>query len=341
MRANKKMCWLILLGLVVSTFVSLDAAAQTEDERLIEGAKKEGKVVFYGSMSTSESIVLIRAFEKKYPFLKVNHYRAGSDTLLEKILIETRSGVYNADVYNLRSFTAHVMMEKGLFGQYVSPQSKAIPAGFKDPGGRWASFYMNPATIGYNTSLVSSAEAPKDWSDLLLPKWKGQMVMDREESEWFANMLKVMGREKGLDFMKKLARQDIIYRVGHTLLAQLVAAGEFKLAVVIYSPRIEVMRSSGAPIDWVRANPVVAYHYVAALSSRPPNPNAARLFLDYVLSKEGQEVLVSTGRVPIRTDVKPNPPHLVEGVNLVPSDIDLAKDFKKHYDEYRAVFGVN
>lgn len=330
----------IVLALPLLLILSDRVGAQSE--KLIEAAKKEGSVVFYGSVSTNEMQVLTGAFEKKYPFIKVQTYRAGSDTLLEKILIETRAGRYSADVYNLRSFTASVLVQKGLLAKYVSPYSEFYKEGFKDPQGHWTSFYMNPATIGYNTKLLSPDQAPKDWSDLLDPKWEGQMIMDREESEWFANMLAFMGREKGMKFMKRLAAQNITFRAGHTLLANLVSAGEFKVGVVLYSSRIEKMRSKGAPIDWVRANPVVAYHYVIGASSQAPHPNAARLFIDFFLSKEGQKMVVKTGRVPVHSEVKADPPHLVEGVKMLPSDSSLAeKNFKGYFDEYRKVFKVH
>jgi iron(III) transport system substrate-binding protein len=319
------------------------AAAETEKERhdrLVEGAKKEGSVVFYGSITASESETLRKAFESKYPFLKTTQFRAGSDSLLQKILTEARAGRREADVFNIRSFEGNVLVERGLFAKYASPHSKFYRDDFKDREGHWTSFYMNPATIGYNTKLVPRAEAPKDWSDLLDPKWKGQMVMDREETEWFANMLKFTGREKGLQYMRRLATQGLTFRAGHSLMAQLVAAGEFKLGVVLYTPRMEVMKKSGAPIEWVRANPVIAYHYVVGVAAHAPHPNAARLFVDFLLSREGQELLVKTARVPVRSDVKAEPPTLVEGVNMMASDISLAKDYKKYYDEYRKVFKV-
>lgn len=328
----------------VLTLFGVPGYSQTDSEMqaIIEGAKKEGKVVFYGSISVSEATPVLKAFEKKYPFLEVNHHRAGSDTLMEKILIETRAGRQAADVYNLRGFTTSVLVQKGLFAKHPTRHAKFYRDGFKDPDGHWTSFYMNPATFGYNTALVPEADAPKDWNDLLNPKWKGQMIMDREESEWYANMLKIMGREKGLAFMKKLATQNIVFRAGHTLQAQLVAAGEFKIGVVMYTPRMEKLKAQGAPLEWGRANPVVAYHYSLGVAANAPHPNAAKLFVDFFLSKEGQELLVGVGRVPVRSDVKAEPAHLVEGVNMVPSDASLAEnDFKKYFDEYREVFKVN
>jgi iron(III) transport system substrate-binding protein len=339
----KLACMLAVTVCAAVMLFSSGGRAQTDKEmdKIIEGAKREGRVVYYGSTSTTEANEMLKGFQKKYPFVKPDMYRAGSDTLLEKILIEARAGRHAADVYNLRAFTTTVLVQRGLLAKHPTRHAQFYKEGFKDRDGQWTSFYMNPATFGYNTKLVSPAEAPKDWPDLLDPKWKGQMIMDREESEWYANMLAVMGQEKGRQFMKRLAGQNIIFRAGHTLLAQLVAAGEHKIGIVLYSPRVEQMKAAGAPIEWARAKPVIAYHYSIGVAAHAPNPNAARLFTDYFLSKEGQDLVAKLGRVPVRSDVRANPPHLVEGVNLVPSDPAIAeKDFQKYFEEYRKVFSV-
>jgi iron(III) transport system substrate-binding protein len=126
-----------------------------------------------------------------------------------------------------------------------------------------------------------------------------------------------MGKEKGLDYMRRLARQDLQMRKGHTLLAQLVAAGEIALAVVVYSNRVERMKSSGAPIEWVRfKGPTITAVNAIAIPEKAPHPDAAKLFVDFVLSKEGQGLLRGLRRIPARADVFPDPPSLTQGLNL-------------------------
>jgi len=98
-----------------------------------------------------------------------------------------------------------VLVKRGLLAKNPTRHAQFYRDGFKDRKGYWTSFYQNPATFGFNTKLISPADAPHDWPDLLDPRWKGQMIMDREESEWYANMLAVMGQDKGRQFMKRLA----------------------------------------------------------------------------------------------------------------------------------------
>ena len=136
------------------------------------------------------------------------------------------------------------------------------------------------------------------------PRWKGQIGLETEEYQWFYHLVQILGKEKGLDYMRRLAGQNLQMRKGHTLLAQLVAAGEMALAVVVYSNRVERMRMSGAPIDWVRfKGPTITAINAISIPEKAPHPNAAKLFVDFVLSREGQNLLRGLRRIPARPDV--------------------------------------
>ena len=119
--------------------------------------------------------------------------------------------------------------------------------------------YTNYAAFGYNTRMVAKTSVPKSFSDLLKPEWKGNIGMDSRPYEWFGTMVKAMGEEKGLAFMRELAKQATL-RNGRTILAQLVAAGEFKGALTAYSQTFEALKPAGAPVDWVYLNPVFRQH---------------------------------------------------------------------------------
>ncbi len=174
--------------------------------------------------------------------------------------------------------------------------------------------------IGYNTNMVAAKDAPTSYEDLLHPKWKGLISLETEEYQWFYHALQLMGRDKGLDFMKKFAGQNLQMRKGHTLLAQLVAAGESAIATVVYSNRVERMKATGAPIDWVRfKGPTITAINAIAIPDKAPHGNAARLFVDFVLSREGQNLLRGLRRIPARSDVTPDPPSLTQGLKLYPA----------------------
>ena len=335
---NRKITALIAIIIASQFAFPAPTEGQTERDRMIEAAKKEGEVIFYGGFSVSDVAGFIKKFNGKYPFIKVNHLREGAEKLMTRILTERQAGKHSADVIQARGFPAQVMLDKGVFAKYLSPESQAYPKGFKDPDGRWATMYVQTSIIAYNTKFVKPGEI-KNWEDLLNPKWKGQMVIDREETEWFANMLEVMGRENGLKYMRRLAEQRPTMWEGHTLMAQLVAAGEHPIGISLYGPRIEDLKSRGAPVEWVRSDPVIGFLYLVGLADKAPHPNAARLLIDFALSREGQTEITESRRISMRPDVKPNPPRLVDGLNIHPSDLRLARSYDRLYKEFQGIFG--
>ena len=261
-------------------------AAGTEKERvdkLIEGAKKEGAMVFYGTMDISHSVKMLDRFKEKYPFIKTELHRAGSPALLNKIMTETRAKRYIVDVINVTGFQAYAGKAAGLFMGYVSPESQAYREGFKDPDGHWTSIYNLHYAMGYNTKQLSRKDIPDTYEGFLHPRWKGKKIcFDTQEVEWFANMLKIMGEEKGMEFMKKFAAQDLVYRAGHTLTANLVAAGELPIATV-YPQGAEEMKKRGAPIEWVGVAPLIVKLGTIGVAAHAPHPNTAKLFIDFCL----------------------------------------------------------
>jgi len=151
---------------------------------------------------------------------------------------------------------------------------------------------------------------------------------------WFANMLKTMGEEKGLAYMKNLSDQNIQFRTGPTLNAQLLAAGEISVGIRLYAERIEQMKSEGAPVEWVGVEPVVPLTHPLGISAQAPNPNAARLFVDFVLSREGQKELAGFYKTPTRNDVQPLAPRL-KNINFIPFDETILNDYEEYVNLYR------
>jgi len=198
------------------------AWGQSEDE-LIRGATKEGKVVFWSSMRIEDSKALAAGFEARYPFIKVDIFRAGGEQIVNRAIAEHLAGKTTYDVLN--AFALKVVQNKGLLQPYAAPEATHYPTGFRDPQHYWVSLYSGYNVIGYNTKLVSKADAPKNWDDLLHPRWKGKLGMDDEEYFWHAGMLKYWGEEKGKKYMEALSRQGLQFRNGHALLADLLSVG--------------------------------------------------------------------------------------------------------------------
>src|ERR1043166_2004404 len=145
------------------------------DQDTIEGAKKEGNLVIYTSMSVEQVQRIRDVFKARYPFLKTTMFRAVGERLLTKIMTEVQAGKYDFDAVQSAESQAYFLKRKNLLQKYVSPETKSIQKPFFDPEGYWAAVYMMPNVIAYNTRMVKRADMPKSDEDLLNPKWKGKI----------------------------------------------------------------------------------------------------------------------------------------------------------------------
>jgi iron(III) transport system substrate-binding protein len=296
----------------------------------------EGEVVWYTAMSTPDAEPLRKRFEEKHPGLKLTILRQPAEKIRNRILTEARAGKHFWDVVSFNHLDVDALDREGLLATYVSKETASgFPPGAVDARGRYAPIYVRQYVIGYNTKLVPPAEAPRDWSDLLAPRWKGKLAMDEDEIEWYAAMLEYMGRDKGLAFMRALARQEPQLRRGHTLLSKLLAAGDFPLALV-HAAEMEDAKRSGAPVDWVRTlDPVITSPSQVAISAGAPHPNGARLFVDFLLSTEGQSIIASRARVPARIDVASDSQAALKVHYVKP---ELGREFERDERQFRDIF---
>ncbi len=320
---------------------AIDGAwGQTDDRaKLIEAVKKEGKLLWYTSTNVTESKPLLDDFEKQYPFIKGEIFRASGEKTLNRIFTETRAGRWDFDVVTVSEVDA--LQDAKMLAPYKSPEAKNYIAEFKDPNGYWTAVYTNYATIGYNIKLVAEKDAPKQWEDLLDPKWRGKISIDQEQYSWFGTLHKAWGKERAQKYMRALAKQNIEWRKGHTLIAQLMSAGEFPLGV-IYAHRTEEMKQRGAPIEWVNTvSPLVVTLNSAGLSVKPPHPNTARLFIDFLLSKPAQQRLRALRRIPARPDVEPFSPRMEQSkLKLTTAPSETGAQYREVVKEFREIFGL-
>ncbi len=324
-------------GLIFIWGFLMGFTAQAQDLR--EKGEAEGKVVFYATFNANDAKAMIDGFKQIYPKIDAVFYRATDAQLMERILTEGRAGKSLWDVVMQTSFYGEAMKKRGLLAAYDSPERKFYREGYKDADGMWTTVYTNYAAFGYNTQQLPKSNVPKTYQDLLKPEWKGNIGMDGRAYELFGTLLKAMGKEKGLNYMRALAKQQPQLRNGRTLIAQLVAAGEFKGALTAYSTTFEQMKSAGAPADWAYLNPVFANIHPVGLSSKAPHPNAGKLFIDFMLSKRGQEIIRDVNRIPDRVDVSPKQPRLIEGIEPAFAPAEVLENFEEYAKLFHEIFG--
>jgi len=302
-------------------------------------AEAEGKVILYTTANTPDTKAMTDSFRKSYPRIEVQFDRASDSQLMERILNEARAGKSLWDVVSTTGFYGYLLKKRGLLAPYDSPERKYFRDGFKDPQGYWTSTYTTYAVFGFNTRSVSKTNIPRSHEDLLKPFWKGQVGIEGRGYEWFTATISGMGKEKGLRFMRALATQKPDLRIGRTLLAQLVAAGEFNGTLTAYMHNFDTLKASGAPVEWVPLAPSFANLHPVALSAKAPHPNAGKLFIDFMLSQKGQEVARLLRRIPDRIDTPPDPPTLLQGVVPAFTAPEIYDDFDRYIKLFQEIFG--
>jgi iron(III) transport system substrate-binding protein len=322
--------------LLASLFLLSSGTAVTAQthEQLVAGAKKEGKLVVYASATAPQLQMYFATFNKRYPFIKTEYFRTGKQKLVSKILFEEQAKQRIADVVHTSVIETHILKRRGALSKYVPLESATLPSQYKDPEGFWTSAYASGTLLGYNSRQVKRADIPKTYDELLNPRWKNAIAIDTNKIEWFAMLLKLKGRP----FMEKLAALNPTIRDGNTLVLQLLAAGEFPVSAGVYEYSIEDLKTKGAPVDWFGLEPVITYTVAASLPSQPNNPNSAKLFIEWLISKEGQEVINQYGRVPIRDDVESKYGKILKQHKLLMTDIDLGQKEAEINDTFRKLF---
>jgi len=295
--------------------------------RLIEGARKEGQVTVYSSMIVDQALrPLIDGFAAKYPFVKPQYVRDDPPQQLQKIQAEARSGRMVADV--LESTGLEVPVRAGNINQpFWSPQIEGFPENRRDPEQYWAPTRYSYLGACHNTNLIKPGEVPKSFEDLLDPKWKGKIA-------WSSTVIGAMlfitavrnrlGEDKAVAYLQALAKQDLVpIPSANRVVVDRVMAGEHALCLDAFLHHPIISARKGAPVAPLPLDPVLTVVSSVMLPNKPPHPYAAMLFIDYLLSKEGQHKLREADYFPARADVSPSP----DLDKIVPGKIGMRENY--------------
>jgi iron(III) transport system substrate-binding protein len=281
--------------------------AQAADDTLYQAAKKEGTVVWYTSLIINQAVrPLVAAFNKKYPGIEVQYSRGDSGPNAIKVLDEARAGKVQGDVFDGIA-TTPPLLKAGLVERFVPTDVDKYPAASRDPEGRWNALVVYFLTPGLNTDLVGKDEI-KTAGDLLNPKWKGKIAWGTEPSSgapaYVGAVLMSMGRDKGMAFLRALAKQDVV-NVDATNRAVLdqVILGQYAIALSIFDHHADISAKKGAPVAWLKVEPIPAPFHSIGLVKNAPHPNAAKLLIDFLLSEEGQRAFADVGYLPAMPSV--------------------------------------
>ena len=334
------------IGVAVITGPRPSVAASVEDvammksadrqKILIEGAKKEGKLMWYTTLIVDQVVRPVKeAFEKEYPFIQIDFYRGNSENLVRRMVAEYQAKRYDVDLID--GTVSPVMVKRaGFLQRFYSPYFAEYPPELKDPQGFWGATNLYFMTLGYNTRMVKLSELPKSYEDLLNPRWKGQMMWSTSRGSgapmFIGNILMSMGPEAGKAYLQKLKAQNIAKSTAsNRQILDLTIAGEFPIALHIFNHHAYISKTAGAPVDWYAIEPVTATIQTIALAKNTPHPHAAMLLLDFVLSEKGQKVFQQSNYLPAQpkipakqADLKPGGGRFNKALYMTP-DIQFDK----------------
>ena len=261
------------------------------------------RVLIYTSMPVDDMRALAAAFRARHG-IDVDIWRASSEKVVARLVTEAKAGRHDVDVVETNGSDLESLARLRLLEPLHSSHHAELFDGSVPAGGAWAGTRLGIFVQAYNTARVSRDELPKRWSDLADRRWKGRLAIEAEDGDWFSGIAGVLGETEAIALFREIVRSNgISVRKGHSLIAQLVAAGEIDFALTVYNYRAQQLKEKGAPLDWYAIPPAIAKANGIALAARAPRREVARRFYEFALSREGQAVLLQREHVPARRDV--------------------------------------
>jgi len=328
--------WLMLV-----TFILVSGStAFAQNAALIEAAKKEGgKVSVYGSLE-SEAVDAVKEAFQKNTGLEMEYWRAASTKVMDRAVSENRVGKPGFDVVLTNAAPMRIMFKEGIFVKYNSPTAKDYPKNAIDPnlGPRYRNVIIG---VVYNKSVIKSEEAPRSLEDLVLPKFKGKVVMPDPTQHttttmWVANLHKILGKQKADKYIRDLAATKPFLVESLLPAVERVTSGEVPIAIT-YVKYVFVFGKKGAPIDYVRLGRMMGEGHHVALNNKAPHPNAGKAFIDFFLGDQSSKIMAGLGEFVNRKGVYPPLPD-ANKIQFVEMDELDKKGFEEKKEEYKKLF---
>ena len=303
-----------------------------------------GKVMLYSSMQEDQLMAIKEGFEKKYPGVTMEYYFAGTSKVVTKISTEAQAGHVDADVIWVGDAADYVSFkEEGILQQYSSPEAAGLDPNYIDAEGYYTAARLVGVGIAYNTVTVKPEDAPKTWNDLLDPKWKDQIVMSDPgtagTTKYWMNAM-MCSDKYGADYMQKLKDNGCLLESGTTATHNQLAAQAYQVGVCLDYVTANLV-AEGSPIAFLYPEDTVSIASPIGLVKDCNNEENGKLLYDFILSKEGQEILVANNLVSVRSDVEQS-----VDLSAIPSILEcdfakLASDSGSNLENFNKIFGLS
>jgi ABC-type Fe3+ transport system substrate-binding protein len=305
----------IALASCIAWMIGATAPGHAADAALYQAAKREGEVVWYTALIVTQAVrPLIEAFNRKYPGIEVHTARADSGPTAIKIINEARAAKLQSDVFDGIDATPP-LVQAGLVEPYIPSEASKYPPELRDPDGRWNALVVYFLTPAINTDLVPAADVPRNPQDLLAPKWRGKIAWSTAAAAgapvYVGAVLRQMGEDKGMAFLRALGKQDIVNldATNRAILDQVIL-GEYPIALNIFNHHAVLSAQKGAPVKWLKLEPISGLMHSIGLTRNAPHPNAGKLLIDFLTSEEGQRRLAEVEYLPAMPSVAAKTPEV-------------------------------
>jgi iron(III) transport system substrate-binding protein len=343
-----KFLWAVAVALPV-VFAS-GARAQSSNEELYKAAKTEGTVLFAGAIDEGAAQTLLKAFSKQYPGISVNYTRRPADAMVQLVEADRLAGKVSFDLINLTEPGDLLRWKKDGFTAAIAFQDidQLSPETY-DPDGHFYALGLTPIYGLYNTNSIPAEEAPKSLKELVTnPKWNGKIAISRPSRAVGTNAVALLNMVDhiGSDFIKRARELNVLLTRGNEAAVTAVISGERPLSWGVSGYRALKARTDGAPVQliaWEEGIPLS--QFIGAVPAKAPHPNAARLLLHWLMSKEGQALMVEaasfySSRKDIEATPQGEPPLSKLPINYIANQ-KLVDEGKALAEEYDRMVGLN
>jgi iron(III) transport system substrate-binding protein len=334
----------LLLALFATVLLWQPSSARDRlvlEAELVERAKTEKKLVFYTTIDLPQTIKVLYEFVQKYPFLDLELHPLETEALVARVQDESRTGTPTCDILIGGGDLFQPLFKENTLASYHPLERGAVSEALIDTQGYWSGYYINSYVLGYNTTLVNGEDIPKSYSDLLDPRWQGNRIaIDSTAHGLLRGFLPIWGERKALAYLTRLAAQHPLITRASISAVDALHTGSVSL-VIARAPVIqgytEKMRS---PIGWIALDPTIAQIDAVMLAAQSRHPNAARLFANFALSKEGQTALADVQQIPIRRDMEPQVTPATQGAMWFVERPDSHVNFQATARLFQEIFGI-
>jgi iron(III) transport system substrate-binding protein len=310
------------------------AHGQTLDELHKKALGEGGKLSFYGTLAQINAQIVLPAFEKRFPGIKVDHVDATADKLIARAMAEVRGGRYLADVYQFNLENLGQANDQGLVVDRLPPEAAAYPNNLK--GSYYVATDLQFIIAGWNTTLVKKEEEPKQFEDFVHARWKNRLIAEPRDVELLVGLKQKLGsEEKAVAILKQIAANNVEFHKGHSELAEFLVAGQGALCVTCYAHHFPIRMKKAAPLNFMLTEGI-GNVIAVALAKNAPHPETAWLWYRWVTSEEGQKAMALGGRIPAHPKVQPT--DKVRPDQIYALTVADYKEFPKYNKIWKEIF---